>query len=226
MPPSAPRAKSKVKLAPPIDLPIDVFDAPGPQPLGMHGPHAQRELREIFWCNVVREMLTNLSMLSYEVQKGPARKGARLREEVFDGRVAVITRRGRRVGIAQVTPLFACGVPGSTLERDLSMAVECTVFKIVTPEGEVWTLPLSEIRAVHALSEDLVKRLQQEARPPESAPDDPRPPFGFAAFTSLAQTVKGAPGPRAGKGRTRPASKRTKAPRRSKRSAGAPGSKA
>lgn len=141
-------------------------------------------LRELFWTNMVREMLTNLSMLALQVRgQGPRRKAGAPLHEMLDGRIAVVTRRGRRLGIADVMPLFACGVPTSDETRAISMAVECSVFRIVTPEGEVWTLPLSEIRSVHALSEELITQLQKELSSTEASPR----PFGFAAFTSLAQ---------------------------------------
>lgn len=152
-------------------------------------PARALHLRELFWSNVVREMLTNLSVLKLQID--PAGKDERAK--VFDGRVAVVTRRGVRLGIADVTPLFACGITTSEETREVSTAVECTVFRIVTPEGEVWTLPLSEIRTVHSLSEELIAHLEREA----NGANEPAQPFGFAAFTSLAT---GQRKPRTGKG--------------------------
>jgi hypothetical protein len=62
------------------------------------------------------------------------------------------------------------------------MAVECTVFRIQTPEGEVFTFPVHEIRGIASLTEELIKQLEQASlgrmRPDSAAPG----PFGFAAF--------------------------------------------
>ncbi len=156
-------------------------------------------LRELFWNNVVREMLTNLSMLSMRLESESKRPGADLKAiraeaQVFDGRMAVLTRRGQRVPIARVLPVFACGVTGTPENRALSVAVECTVFEIVTPSGEVWTMPVSEVRAVHALTEQLLRQIEREEQAGQSRPK----PFGFAAFTSLA-----APRARRGRDNTR-----------------------
>jgi hypothetical protein len=174
--------------------------------------------RELFWQNVMREILTNLSMLS--AQRPPPRAlppgaaGAATAEapvppppqapapgaestpaddddhpELFDGRLAVITRQGQRVPIADVFPLFACGI-STPRERMLSIAVECTVFQIRTPGGEVFTLPLHELRSFHALTPELMHKLERAARRQmRSRPgaDEDRVPFGFAAFTSLAR---------------------------------------
>lgn len=152
--------------------------------------------RELFWHNVLREMLTALSVVSLRVWGGgdgargaPGQPGGRAGTEpeadLFDGRLGVITADGARLGIARVTPLFACGVPTDDASRMLSMAVECSVFQIETPEGEVFTLPLHEIRAFHALSEELMGVLREAAR--GSADATPQDPFGFAAFTSLSR---------------------------------------
>ena len=188
------------------------------------------ELRELFWQNVIREMLTSLSMVSMKLEAehhaervapgsviidtpegtitqgtpiGPGtedgEEGEDLEVEVeseeaslFDGRLAVITTLGNRIPIADVHPLFACGVTHNSDERSLATAVECTVFQIRTPQGEVFTLPLSEIRGFHSLSPELVEKLQMQAeaqlnqlsgRPNE----ENQQPFGFAAFTSLAK---------------------------------------
>jgi hypothetical protein len=102
---------------------------------------------------------------------------------LFDGRLAIITTQGTRIPIAGVTPLFACGISTSSHERRLSVAVECTVFQIRTPTGEVYTLPLHEIRGFHALTPELVETLKAQASPEFQADE----PFGFAAFTSLAR---------------------------------------
>lgn len=128
--------------------------------------------RELFWHNVVREMLTSLSVMQMQ---GHA-------PELFDGRIGVLTHGGERIPIGSVIPMFACSIAGPGEDRHVSMAVECTVFRIQTPAGEVFTLPVHEIRAISSLTEELVKQLEQESlnrmRPDSAAPG----PFGFAAF--------------------------------------------
>lgn len=110
----------------------------------------------------------------------------------LDGRVSILTKAGERIPIADVRPLLACSVPGTEAERALSIDVQCTIFQVVAPSGEVFTLPLHEIRAVHALTEDLMDRLREQSRRQDNAAGRPgdaddSKPFGFAAFTSLAQ---------------------------------------
>lgn len=179
------------------------------------------ELRELFWQNVIREMLTSLSMLSMKLEAqagaekmdpgqviidtpdgtivhgGPSEQDEDEEAEIeeaslFDGRLAVITTLGNRIPIADVHPLFACGVTHNSDARSLATAVECTVFQIRTPPGEVFTLPLSEIRGFHSLSPELIEKLQRQAEAQlnhmSGGPDEEnQQPFGFAAFTSLAQ---------------------------------------
>jgi hypothetical protein len=180
------------------------------------------ELRELFWQNVIREMLTSLSMLSMKLeaqhqaekidpgtviidtpegtitQAGPGaaddpEESEPSERDLFDGRLAVITTLGNRIPIADVHPLFACGVTHNSDARSLATAVECTVFQIRTPPGEVFTLPLSEIRGFHSLSPELVEKLQRQAEAQlnhmRGGPDEEnQQPFGFAAFTSLAKS--------------------------------------
>ena len=113
--------------------------------------------------------------------------------DLFDGRTAVITRLGQRIPIADVYPVFACSVPSaSEHDRMLSADVQCSVFQIRTPSGEVYTLPVHEIVAVHALSEALVKRLEEAAAEAfdKEQEGENHQPFGFAAFTSLARSEK------------------------------------
>jgi hypothetical protein len=163
--------------------------------------------RELFWNNVIREMLTSLSVLPRNappaLPPGSGADGAPATDNapttamqpLFDGRLAVITKSGARLPIAEVFPLLACGVPTSDTERELAIAVECTVFQIRTPSGEIFTLPLHEIRGFHALSEDVMDRLEEATRRQGSiGPEELEEPFGFAAFTSLART-KNAPPP-------------------------------
>lgn len=138
--------------------------------------------RDLFWNNVMREMLTALSV-EY-LRRDPEKPGEG--PDLFDGRLAVLTRAGERLPIAEVHPLFACGVDTSPGTRELSIAVECTVFQIRTPSGEVFTLPLAEIRAFHALSEDLIQKLEEMAsHASQSGEGEDDKPFGFAAFAAL-----------------------------------------
>lgn len=180
-----------------------------PPPPSMR-PDQTAALRELFWQNVMREMLTSLSVLS--IQRSDAEQaaptpatpaseegaiqlpgGLNFDPSLFDGRLAIVTKSGERIPIAAVFPLFACGIntPGA---RALSTAVECTVFQISTPDGHVFTIPVHEIRCFHAMSEEIMTRLEQVARRRaerrESAEN--APPFGFAAFTSM---VRGEPPP-------------------------------
>ena len=136
--------------------------------------------RELYWHNVVREMLNSLSIMC---QGKP---------ELFDGRFAILTRSSERIAIGRIFPLFACSIPNSPWEVEASMAVQCTVYRIITPEGEVFTLPLHEIRAIHSLTPELVEQLQKEAEAQSAGEEDiegdsetSTRPFGLAAFTSL-----------------------------------------
>jgi hypothetical protein len=162
----------------PSELPIKRRGraSPAAAPVPTHSPvpdlRATETARELFWHNVVREMLTSLSMMQMQGH----------RPELFDGRVQVVTHWGERIPIGVVFPLFACSIPGTGKEHEASMAVECTVFRIQTPAGEVFTLPVHEIRALASLTEELIKELEQTSmnrtRPDSEAPG----PFGFAAF--------------------------------------------
>jgi len=133
-------------------------------------------MRDLFWCNVVREMLNGLSVLC---QQQP---------EQFDGRFGVLTREGERIPIGHVMPVFACSIPGSAEDRDASAAVQCTVFRIQTPEGEVFTLPVQEVRAVHTLTPQLLEQLQKMAEAEaatEGEENGETRPFGLAAYAAL-----------------------------------------
>lgn len=161
---------------------------------GAPTPGDVAQTRELFWNNVIREMLSTLATASAMGGPPPGEPGVDRPQhpsDVLDGRLAVITREGARIPIAAVVPLFACGVPGNDVDRVLSMDVECTVFQIRTPTGEVFTLPLHEIRAFHALTDELMERLREAARA-QAKDDQPssNEPFGFAAFTSLARSRK------------------------------------
>lgn len=147
-----------------------------------------RERRELFWHNVVREFLTNLAIVSAQHSTLPSVP----EDNPFDGRLAIITSQGVRIAIGAISPMFACGINGSQDDRDLSMDVECTVFQIETPEGEVFTLPLHEIRSFHALTANLIEQIKAAARP-EGESADGQMPFGFAAFTAMARAHREKP---------------------------------
>jgi hypothetical protein len=176
-------------------------------------------MRELFWQNVIREILTSLSGVA--ALRGPSEPQSRelvqqassdqpddaqapagletipeaphprpqeeYQPELFDGRLAVILKNGERVPIADVFPLFACSL-NTPVNRPLAVAVECSVFQIRTPQGQVFTVPLHEIRGFHALTPELIDRIASAARKQQRRPEMPEDmPFGFAAFTSLAR---------------------------------------
>ncbi|MEZ6243997.1 MAG: hypothetical protein R3B57_13250 [Phycisphaerales bacterium] len=150
--------------------------------------------REVFWQNVMREILSALAVAAgsggrLSPTAGGAAQSAGPIDELFDGRIAIITTLGQRIPIADIYPVFACSVPGSARSRMLSGDVQCTVYQIRTPTGEMFTLPLSQIRSFHSLSEELVRRLEAAAVEGDEEDEDERKPFGFAAFTSLARST-------------------------------------
>ncbi|HEX8876342.1 MAG TPA: hypothetical protein VF777_06305 [Phycisphaerales bacterium] len=147
-------------------------------------PRQTKLYREMLWHNVLREMLCALSMET-------AQADAQGKTRMLDGRIAVINFRGERIQIAAVRPLISFGVGNTAQERALSMMLQGSVFQIVTPEGDVYTLPLHEIRGLHALSEGIMNALEQRT----AEPDQPTQPFGFAAFTSIARGVNDKPIP-------------------------------
>lgn len=106
-------------------------------------------------------------------------------DELFDGRVGVITSLGQRIPIADITAVFSCSLPGDDLDRSISDDVQCTIFRIKTPTGEAYTLPISQIIGVHSVAQSLLDEL-------ESVQDTEadKPPFGFAAYTSLARSER------------------------------------
>ena len=193
---------------------------PTPSPINRHDHGDLNQVvvaRELFWHNVIREILTSLSVLSLKAQSrasepatedptktpepeavdteqdeacshhtdGSPPSQTPTPDDMFDGRLAVVTRFGDRIPIAEVFPLFACGIGDTSGKRALSVAVECTIFQIKTPSNEVYTLPLHEIRGFHALSPEIMKQLEESTRSRGSGLDKDAP-FGFAAFTSLA----------------------------------------
>ena len=172
--------------------PPAVPHAADPTPLPLEQVDAARTL---FWHNVMRELLTSLSVACLSRLSRPALPGAPGEhpadaapspDDLFDGRLAILTHAGERIPIAEVFPLFACGINTNDRQRAVSIAVECTVFQIRTPDGQVFTLPLSEMRAFHALTPELMRRLDELARAgePEDEADRMKRPFGFAAYTA------------------------------------------
>ena len=86
-------------------------------------PQAAAARRELFWNNVIREMLTALSVmrLARDSQVYDPDAEGHLRD-TFDGRLAVITSLGARIPIAEVHPLFACSVNSSAEQREMLAA--------------------------------------------------------------------------------------------------------
>ncbi len=148
------------------------------------------QAREIFWQNVMREMLTSLAMESAMRPAPSERENPANGDDggdMLDGRLAVITAQGQRIPIAAVIPLLACSISSSQRDRLLSTDLQCSVYQIATPAGEVYTLPLHEIRGFHALSEELMQQLEQAAVD-QGTREKPAMPFGFEAFTSVARS--------------------------------------
>lgn len=154
----------------------------------MMDPRETKLLREMLWHNVVREMLNALCL-----ETGQA--DAASKPKLLDGRLTLITFRGERIPIGAVRPLLNFGIGRTREEKQLSMMLQGTVFQIITPDGDVFTLPLHEIRGLHALSESIMQQLQSVAEKAEQAENGA--PFGFAAFTSLAQGLHDRPIPKA-----------------------------
>lgn len=183
-------------MSAPVD-PASLAHHKGPVPIPTD-PQAAIARRELFWNNVIREMLTALSVmrLARDSQVYDPQAEEHLRD-TFDGRLAVVTSLGARIPIAEVHPLFACSVNSSAEQREISEQVQCTVFQIRTPGGEVYTLPVHEIRSFHALTPELLAQIEAQARAQEEAAaagrgetvgdEEGSRPFGFAAFTSLSQ---------------------------------------
>ena len=148
-------------------------------------------VRELYWQNVVSQMLSTLSVFSVEPppETKPDDEQTIEPSEMLDGRFAVVTRTGMRIPIAEVHPLFACSInTGAPEIRQLANDVQCSVFRIRTPTGEMYTMPIQEIRGIHALTPELLQQLE-EAAERQAAPrqGERKLPFGFAAFTSLAR---------------------------------------
>lgn len=156
--------------------------------------------RDLFWQNVVREVLMGLAAAAaesagrLEPSAAAAASGTTPVDDMFDGRMAVITTLGQRIPIADVVPVFACSAPRTSNDRLLSADIQCTVFRIRTPGGENYTLPITQIVGVHSMSDALAEQLEAAAQEMEEEDaDGNKMPFGFAAYTSLAQAEAQAP---------------------------------
>lgn len=165
-----------------------------PQPdTGASQPTATRvqARRDVFWQNVCKEILMALASAAAEssgrLGTGPSAAEASTSpvSELFDGRMGVITALGQRIPIADVTAVFSCSLPRSDLDRSISTDVQCSIFRITTPTGETYTLPLSQIIGVHSVSRSLIERLEEQ-----NESDEDKIPFGFAAYTSLARAER------------------------------------
>ncbi len=148
--------------------------------------------RDVFWSNVVREILmalaTSAAHASGRLSTGPAGANASPTPvgDLFDGRMGVITSLGQRIPIADIVPVFSCSMDGGDANRSRSSDVQCTIFKINTPTGESYTLPISQIIGVHSMSDSLMDELEESSM--EEGDVENRVPFGFGAYTSLAQS--------------------------------------
>ena len=129
-------------------------------------------LRRLFWQNVVREWLTALPMVAAQ------------KPEIMDGRFSILTHAGERIPLRAVHPVFACSIPGAPGDdQDLSIAVQCSIFEVLSITGEVFTLPIHEIRGLHALSDELLSEIEAAVeKQSERQADKSERPFGFAAF--------------------------------------------
>lgn len=175
-------------VGPGIPLPASALAPPAPEPVALAAaitgiapppiPTMSRvvEQRTAYWQNVVREMLAAFAILAHRMP------------QITDGRVSIVTSLGERIPLAGVEPLFPCTVVSDPRERQLCITVQCTVFNIRTPLGEVVTVPLHEITSVRVLSDELLREL--EAAFNESGAKPENEPFGFAAFTSLAKQTE------------------------------------
>ena len=147
--------------------------------------------RDVFWQNVCREILMALAAAAAESSGrlgtgvGDAESSTSPVSELFDGRMAVITTLGQRIPISDVSAVFSCSLPGNALDRSISSDVQCTIFRITTPTGETYTLPVSQIVGVHSVSNSLIEQIEEQ-----NESEDDRIPFGFAAYTSLAKSER------------------------------------
>ncbi|MBL4590389.1 MAG: hypothetical protein JKY96_00365 [Phycisphaerales bacterium] len=184
----------------PAGGPVGMGHTPTGQQSGMAANPAARVLvrRDVFWNNVVRDILMAMATAATNStgRLSPTVTGAQASPEpidnMFDGRVGVITTLGQRIPIADIYPVFSCSsvVPG--VDRSLATDVQCTIFRIKTPTGESYTLPISQISGVHSLSDELVQELERAAEEGSGVDQDhiEGAPFGFGAYTALARAEK------------------------------------
>lgn len=151
--------------------------------------------RDVFWQNVTREVLMAMAAAAAANtgRVSPTPKGAASSpspvSDMFDGRMGIITTLGQRIPIADVIPVFAVSRPGCPEDRARSNDVQCSVFRISTPSGESYTLPIHHITGVHSMSDALANQLEAAARQMEETDETGTAlPFGFAAYTSLARS--------------------------------------
>ena len=152
--------------------------------------------RDQFWSNVVRDSLMAMASAaaSSSARLSPtpsaAQHSSKPIDDLFDGRMGIITTLGQRIPIADIFPVFACSAVGTQEDRVRSADVQCTVFRITTPTGETYTLPISQIIGIHSLSEELVRQLEaaSEELQDGNPEDSERLPFGFAAYTELSRS--------------------------------------
>lgn len=153
-----------------------------PKGLTLDDLESVASVRELFWSNIIRELLVSLATASADESNAD--------KSVFDGRLAVVTSLGERIPIADVKPIMGFGVNDAGLGKQLSAMLQCTVFQIRTPAGDVYTLPVHEIRGFHAMTEELLR--QVETTTPGKDGEDEKP-FGFAAFTSISRGIRDLP---------------------------------
>lgn len=162
-------------------------------PPSLPTPGVVERRRDLFWQNVVRESLMALAAAAQSSGRtSPTPSGAAHSAkpvgDLFDGRIAVITHLGQRIAIADIYPVFSCSINGSPNDRLRSADIQCTVYRITSPVGETFTLPISQIAMIHSLSDDLIRQLEAAAEAQTSElqeEDEEGLPFGFAAYTSL-----------------------------------------
>ncbi|GEM_PF-1106134 len=171
---------------------------PNPAPNNAAVPHSASMVqarRDVFWQNVTREVLMAMAAAAAAnsgrisaTPKGAASSPSPV-ADMFDGRMGIITTLGQRIPIADVIPVFAVSKPGCAEDRLRSNDVQCSVFRISTPTGESYTLPIHHIAGIHSMSDALANQLEAAARSMEEKDDDGnRLPFGFGAYTSLARS--------------------------------------
>ncbi len=178
----------------PKQLPTEIHPINHGQPLT---PLQTKAYRELFWQNFIREVLVSLiaaqAQATQELREKSKSPEANNGEVTSDGRMGIITEQGQRIPIARIFPVFAQSMEvcdqHPPQEVELAQILQCTIFQIETPSGEVYTLPLHEIRGFHALSEKLMDQIANRARRQRPRRNEPEQaePFGFAAFTKTAR---------------------------------------